>query len=78
MEYKDEQKENILRHYDSIEDYEKKEAIKEAQEYLNKTDYIVIKLYEYNLTGEEIDKDYNSVFVKREKMRNILRELEGK
>lgn len=78
MEYKDEQKENILRHYDSIEDYEKKEAIKQAQEYLNKTDHIVIKLYEYNLTGEEIDKDYNSVFVKREKMRNILRELEGK
>lgn len=76
MEWTDEQKENILRHYNSIEEYERITAEREAQKYLNDTDYIVIKAYEYQMTGAELDKDYTEVFNKREEARNILRKNE--
>ena len=76
MEWTDEQKENILRHYNSIEEYERIFAEREAQAYLASTDYIVIKAYEYALTGQALDKDYDEVFKKREEMRNILRKNE--
>jgi len=76
MEWTDEQKANILQHYSSIEEYERIFAEREAQAYLAKTDYIVIKAYEYALTGQKLDKDYDEVFKKREEMRNILRKNE--
>lgn len=75
MEWTDEQKENILRHYPSIEEYERIRTEREAKEYLANTDYIVIKAYEYNITGEKLDKDYTDIFKEREKMREILRNL---
>ena len=75
MEWTDEQKTNILRYYESIEEYEKITAEKEAQKYLNETDYIVIKAYEYIMTGQELDKDYTDIFKKREQARNALREI---
>ena len=75
MEWTDEQKENILRHYPSIEDYERIKAEREAEEYLANTDYIVIKAYEYQMTGQELDKNYDKIFVKREEARNVLREI---
>ena len=76
MEWTDEQIENILCHYESIEEYERITAKKDAQEYLNSTDYIVVKAYEYQLTGTEIDQDYTEVFAKREEARNVIRQLE--
>lgn len=75
MNYTNKQKENILRHYNSIEEYEKIKNEREAKQYLKETDYIVIKSYEYKLTGQELDKDYNSIFKKREQMRNVIRNL---
>ena len=75
MEWTDEQKQNILQHYSSIEEYEKITAEREAQKYLNDTDYIVIKAYEYQITGAELDKDYTDIFNKREEARNVLREI---
>lgn len=76
MDWTDEQKANILEHYESIEEYERLTAIKEAKEYLANTDYIVIKAYEYALENKELDRDYSDIFIERERMRNILRELE--
>lgn len=75
MEWTDEQKENILRHYPSIEEYERIRTEREAKEYLANTDYIVIKAYEYTMTGQELDKDYTDIFNKREQARNVLREI---
>lgn len=75
MEWTDEQKENILRHYPSIEEYERIRTEREAKEYLANTDYIVIKAYEYTMTGQELDKDYTDIFSKREQARNVLREI---
>ena len=75
MKWTEEQKEAILDHYPSIEEYERLTAIKEAKEYLANTDYIVIKAYEYAMTGEELDKDYTDIFEEREKMRNVLRNI---
>lgn len=75
MEWTDEQKANILRHYDSIEQYERITAQREAQKYLNDTDYILVKLFEYTLTGKVSTDDYKEIFKKREEMRNILREI---
>lgn len=75
MEWTDEQKANILRHYESIEEYEKITAEREAEAYLASTDYIVIKAYEYQITGAELDKDYTDIFNKREEARNVLREI---
>lgn len=75
MDWTEEQKENILRHYPSIEEYERIKAEREAKEYLANTDYIVIKAYEYTMTGQELDKDYTDIFNKREQARNVLREI---
>lgn len=75
MEWSEEQKQNILNHYSSIEEYEKISKIKEARQYLKDTDYVVIKMQEYNFTGQDIDNDYTEVLNKREKCREILRNL---
>ena len=77
MDWTEEQKENILRHYSSIEEYEYIETKRQAEKYLNDTDYIVIKAYEYTITGQELDKNYNEIFQKREEARNVLRQLES-
>ena len=77
IEWTEEQKANILRHYNSIEEYENTKAKKEAQKYLNDTDYILIKAYEYLLANRELDKDYSEVFQKREDARNIIRTLDN-
>lgn len=75
MDYTAEQKENILKHYNSIEEYEKIKAEREARQYLKETDYIIIKSYEYKLTGKALDKNYNEILEKREQMRNIIRDF---
>lgn len=76
MDWTDEQKANILSHYSSIEEYERTEAKRQAERYLADTDYIVIKAYEYAMTGGELDQDYTDIFNKREEARNVLRNLE--
>lgn len=76
MNYTDEQKENILRHYNSIEEYERITLEREAKQYLKDTDYIVIKAYEYFLARKELEKDYTEQINKREEMRTIIRNLE--
>ena len=76
MEWNEEQKRNILMFYDSIEDYERTVTLNEAKRYLADTDYIVIKAYEYQMTGNELDKDYNETFEKREQARKTIRQIE--
>ena len=73
--YTDEQIENILRIYSSIEEMEKQTAIRKAKQYLADTDYVVIKIQEYMLLNKTIDNDYTEVLEKREEARNILREM---
>lgn len=78
MEWNEEQKRNILMFYDSIEDYERTVTLNEAKRYLADTDYIVIKAYEYQMTGNELDKNYNETFEKREQARKTIRQIEEK
>ena len=63
-EYTEEQKRNILSIYPSIE------------EYLNNTDYTVIKAYEYSITGKKIPEGYKKIFEKREEAREKIRKIE--
>lgn len=51
-----------------------KEAIMFAQKYLNDTDYIIIKLKEYELTNREVTNDYSEILKKREEAREVIRE----
>lgn len=76
MNWTDEQKANILKHYSSIEEYEYIETKRQAERYLAETDYILIKLFEYTLTGKVSLNDYKEIFNKREEARNVLRNLE--
>ena len=78
MEWNEEQKANILRFYDSIEEYERITKTNEARQYLEDTDYVVIKLQEYKYLGKEIDNDYTEILEKRELAREIIRENETK
>lgn len=76
MEWTDEQKENILKHYPSIEEYERITAERESKKYLADTDYVVIKIQEYSLLGKEIDNDYTEILQKREEAREVIRKCE--
>lgn len=76
MNWTEEQKQNILLHYNSIEEYEKISKMREAEQYLKDTDYVVIKMQEYAITGQKIDNDYNDILQKREECREILRTKE--
>lgn len=74
--YTEEQIENILKIYPSVEEMEKQTAIREARQYLQDTDYVIIKIQEYTLLNKEVDNDYTEILEKREEARNVLRELE--
>ena len=74
--YTEEQIEKILETYSSIEEFEKQTAIREAKQYLLDTDYVIIKIQEYNLLNKPIDNDYTEILSEREKARNVLRGLE--
>ena len=76
MEYTQEQINNILKYYPSVEEMERQTAIREARQYLKDTDYVVIKIQEYAITGQTVDNDYTEILEKREEARNVLRELE--
>lgn len=52
--------------------------IAEAQQYLNNTDYILIKIKEYEITGQEITEDYSEILKKREESRQVIREYRDK
>lgn len=73
MEYTEEQKENILNIYDSIEEYEKISKIQNAMQYLEQTDYIANKIIEYQFLSKEMDKDYTEILNKREEAREVIR-----
>ena len=73
MEYTVQQIKNILKIYSSIEEYEKQKEIVEAKTYLANTDYVVIKIKEYELQDKVIDNDYSEILEKREKARNVIR-----
>lgn len=75
-EYTEEQKNNILSIYPSIEEYERITKYKNAEEYLNNTDYTVIKAYEYSLVGKEIPSEYKEIFKLREEAREEIRKYE--
>lgn len=74
--YTEEQIANILKIYPSVEEMEKQTAIREARKYLQDTDYVIIKIQEYNLLNKGVDNDYTEILEKREEARNVLRELE--
>ena len=76
MQYTEEQINNILKIYPSVEEMEKQTAIREAKQYLDNTDYVIIKIQEYQITGQTVDNDYTEILEKREEARNVLRELE--
>lgn len=76
MKYSEEQINNILKIYSSVEEMERQTAIRQAKQYLADTDYIIIKMQEYAISGEQIDNDYTEILQKREEARNVLRELE--
>lgn len=78
MEWNEEQKANILRFYDSIEEYERIMKVNEARRYLEDTDYVVIKLQEYKYLGKEIDNNYTEILEKRELAREVIRDNEMK
>lgn len=78
MEWNEEQKANILRFYDSIEEYERIMKVNEARQYLEDTDYVVIKLQEYKYLGKEIDNNYTEILEKRELAREVIRDNEMK
>lgn len=71
--YTDEQIKIITSIYDSVEEMERVYAIREAQEYLQNTDYIIIKMQEYQMTGKEMTDDYSEILRKREECREVLR-----
>lgn len=74
--YTEEQIANILKIYPSVEEMEKQTSIREAKKYLSDTDYVIIKIQEYNLLNKGVDNDYTEILEKREEARNVLRELE--
>lgn len=76
MKYSEEQVKNILQVYPSVEEMERQTAIREAKKYLADTDYIIIKIQEYSITGQTVDNNYTEILQKREEARNVLRELE--
>lgn len=76
MTYTDEQIKNILTIYESVEEMENIYAKREAEEYLKNTDYIIIKMQEYQITGQQFDNDYTEILQKREEAREIIRSLE--
>ena len=51
-----------------------KESIMFARKYLEDTDYIIIKLKEYELTNREVTNDYSEILQKREEAREVIRE----
>lgn len=55
---------------------EKQRSIYKARKYLEDTDYVIIKIQEYQITGQQVDNDYTETLQKREEARNILRSLE--
>lgn len=61
--------------YGSIEEYKKQQQIQKAQDYLNNTDYVVIKMQEYAMLNKEVDNNYTDLLKKREECREILRRL---
>lgn len=77
MKYTDEQIKNILTIYDSVEEMENTYTKREAEEYLKNTDYIIIKMQEYQITGQQLDNDYTEILQKREEARNIIRGLKS-
>lgn len=64
---------------DEILKINNKKKIEDLKEYLQNTDYVVIKMYEAGIKGnsiEEMLKEYNDVLLKREESRNLINELE--
>lgn len=57
----------------------KKLEIEEYKEYLRDTDYVVVKMNEYQLQGQEIESiltQYNDILIEREAKRTLINSLE--
>ena len=76
MNYTQEQINNILKFYPSVEEMERQTAIRDAKQYLADTDYVIIKIQEYSITGQTVDNDYTEILEKREEARNVLRQFQ--
>lgn len=66
--------EDKIRRYGSIENADKFIA----QKYLKDTDYVIIKIMEYQMLNKVVDNDYREILKKREEARNFLRNSEVK
>lgn len=64
--------EDKIRKYGSIEAADRYLA----QRYLDDTDYIIIKMMEYQMLNKTVDNDYTEILQKREKARIFLRNSE--
>lgn len=64
--------------FDNDEEYEMVYKLKEAQRYLQNTDYIANKIIEYQVLNKELDNDYTDVLIKREEARQVIRDYEKK
>jgi hypothetical protein len=57
-----------------------KNQIQELKDYLNSTDYAIIKMYETTIQGGsiiEMLKEYKEILAKRKEARQLINELEG-
>ena len=66
---------------DEILKINNKKKVEDLKEYLQNTDYVVIKMYEAGIKGnsiEEMLKEYNDVLLKREEARKQINELENR
>ena len=64
--------EDKIRRYGSIEAADRYLA----QRYLDDTDYIIIKMMEYQMLNKTVDNDYTEILQKREEARIFLRNSE--
>lgn len=75
MKYTEEQIENILRIYPSIEEMERQTELRELHSYLDQTDYVACKIAEANYFGKPIEEKYIQILQKRDEVRRRINEL---
>lgn len=77
MKYTEEQIENILRIYPSIEEMERQTELRELHSYLDQTDYVACKIAEANYLEEPVEEKYIDILQKRKEVRNRINILES-
>jgi len=63
----------IMADLENADEMQKDFVLRNASRYLKETDYIIIKMQEYEMQGKEIENDYSVELQKREECREIIR-----